>query len=230
MYESTEQAIDKATELNRRDDEEYHKRDGAYWDAYLESFRDDGSGEPPEFAPSLETLEAAYRIYGPGEFDRDAFAKWVDRRSDAYGNGSFFEAWPDNAITESNQKICERILDRFDTEWWRETPIRLTVQLRYEAQDPDTPTTAAAFMYGVERHIEDVYAILDEDDCGEREERWLWETFAEWTKGLIPADVDKEAVYEAWLEDAQPVSGESGPDTGKLPAYITTARRLTAAA
>ncbi|OXN00047.1 hypothetical protein, partial [Bifidobacterium vansinderenii] len=147
--------------------------------------------EEEDFTPSDATLEAAFSILAPCAYDREALDRWARDRADTAGCATFFGS-AENAIDESNLKTCETIIDELG-ENCREVRDGLEVEIFYEMPMfhgwEQTPTIAAAIMFGAERYIEDEYAILDEDDYIEREDTWLWETFT-WTVGdMIPKDV-----------------------------------------
>lgn len=68
------------------------------------------------------------------------------------------------------------------------------------------------------------YPVLDESDYERREDAWLRDYFDGEVSDAMLNGADRDAVFEAWRDDADPVSGDMDFDVEKLPGYIETAK------
>lgn len=66
--------------------------------------------------------------------------------------------------------------------------------------------------------------VLDESDWERREYAWLRDYFDGEVSDAMLGGADRDAVFEAWRDDADPVSGDMYFDVEKLPGYIETAK------
>ena len=66
--------------------------------------------------------------------------------------------------------------------------------------------------------------VLDESDYERREAAWLRDYFDGEVSDVMLGGADRDAVFEAWRDDADPVSGDMYFDVEKLPGYIETAK------
>ena len=68
------------------------------------------------------------------------------------------------------------------------------------------------------------YPVLDESDYERRETSWLRDYFDGEVSDAMLGGADRDVVFEAWRDDADPVSGDMDFDVEKLPGYIETAK------
>ena len=84
----------------------------------------------------------------------------------------------------------------------------------------------AVVQYAIDMIIKDgrYYPVLDESDYERREDAWLRDYFDGEVTDAMLGGADRDAVFEAWRDDADPVSGDMYFDVEKLPGYIETAK------
>ena len=84
----------------------------------------------------------------------------------------------------------------------------------------------AVVQYAIDMIIKDgrYYPVLDESDYERREAAWLRDYFDGEVSDAMLDGADRDAVFEAWRDDADPVSGDMDFDVEKLPGYIETAK------
>ena len=84
----------------------------------------------------------------------------------------------------------------------------------------------AVVEYAIRMILDDgrYYPVLDEDDYERRETAWLRHYFDGEVSDAMLGGADRDAVFEAWRDDADPVSGDMYFDMEKLPDYIETAK------
>ena len=84
----------------------------------------------------------------------------------------------------------------------------------------------AVVQYAIDMIIKDgrYYPVLDESDYERREDAWLRDYFDGEVSDAMLGGADRDAVFEAWRDDADPVSGDMYFDMEKLPGYIETAK------
>lgn len=70
------------------------------------------------------------------------------------------------------------------------------------------------------------YPVLDEDDYERRETAWLRDYFdGEMSDDMLDG-ADRAAVFEAWRDATDAVSGDMHVDTAKLPEYVKMAKAV----
>lgn len=82
----------------------------------------------------------------------------------------------------------------------------------------------AVVQYAIDMIIKDYYPVLDESDWERRETWWLREYFDGEVSDAMLGGADRDAVFEAWRDDADPVSDDMDFDVEKLPGYIEIAK------
>lgn len=155
--------------------------------------------------------------------------KWVDgiRAVDTVFNDHTYQvsrlSYFDDALDESNIETAVKWLSEYDYVSRAFCGVGYAIELTDgygELSEQAVVQYAINLIFGDGRY----YPVLDEDDYERRETAWLRDYFDGEMSDDMLGGADRDAVFEAWRDDADPVSGDMYFDMEKLPCYIETAK------
>lgn len=129
----------------------------------------------------------------------------------------------DNALDESNIETAVRWLSDYGYVQRAFCGVGYAIEL---TDGYGGLSDQAVVQYAIDMIIKDgrYYPVLDESDWERREDAWLRDYFDGEVSDVMLGGTDRDAVFEAWRDDADPVSGDMYFDMEKLPGYIETAK------
>lgn len=155
--------------------------------------------------------------------------KWVDgiRAVDTVFNDHTYQvsrlSYFDDALDESNIETAVKWLSEYDYVSRAFCGVGYAIEL---TDGYGGLSDQAVVQYAIDMIIKDgrYYPVLDESDYERREDAWLRDYFDGEVSDVMLDGADRDAVFEAWRDDADPVSGDMYFDVEKLPGYIETAK------
>lgn len=153
----------------------------------------------------------------------DMFSERVRNAIDRAAYDVFIEMYFDDALDESNIETAVKWLSEYDYVSRAFCGVGYAIELTDgygELSEQAVVQYAINLIFGDGRY----YPVLDEDDYERRETAWLRDYFDGEMSDDMLGGADRDAVFEAWRDDADPVSGDMYFDMEKLPCYIETAK------
>ena len=131
----------------------------------------------------------------------------------------------DNALDESNIETAVRWLSDYGYVPRAFCGVGYAIELTDgygELSEQAVVQYAINLIFGDGRY----YPVLDEDDYERRETAWLRDYFdGEMSDDMLDG-ADRAAVFEAWRDATDAVSGDMHVDTAKLPEYVKMAKAV----